>query len=1345
MSGLFGGGVKSNVPRLSSMQISTSVLAKPIPIVYGRQRVAVNLLDYTDFWSVAQQSSGGGKGGGKQTTGYTYYANLLFALCEGPVSAVLSVWSGKTKYPAGTTSTVTLPFNESYQVNATTSAFNTQNIPIAATYTLTAWISDTGVRAGGAGQPYTLVEGTDFTHIGGTTGFTIQPAFWTKLSATGLFTQQTVIGITYGFAVGIGASPLANIQGTFFNGAAGQSVWSWYAGRWSTTINGALRPGSAPAYNGICYVGALSMLLDSSGGLPNISLEIDSGFNFSPSIRDANPKDVVYDLLTNPRYGANFPFWKCADWTSFSNYCIASGTFLSMVLDTQTPAADILKQIGLLTTCDYAFTDGVLKITPYADATVTGNGATFTPNLTAAYALTYDNFITDGGQSKGPLVITRKSMTERFNQVIVKFRNRLNGYADDQAEAKDEADIGMRGLVPMQEVNAQEIADPQVARNVAQMILQRAIAKSTTFTFTLPFSFCLLEPMDLVTLTDPRHSLVSKLVRITEITENKHGDLNITAEDVPFGHATAIANPTQTPLGYTINYSAPPGSVSPPVIFDAPGQMTNSGYEVWCAVAGLGSLWGACQVYLSTDGTTYKQVGTTRAARYGSLYASVPAGTDPDTTDTFSVDLTTSGAALTGGSTNDADLSNTLCWVDGELIAYSTANLVSTSKYTLTGYTRRGIEGTPNAAHSNGAGFARLDANIFKLPYDPSLVGKTIYLKFPSVNIYGGGVENITTLPAYSYAIGGPIGAPANLTGLTATAGTDIVLLQWNPITTKNLAEYEIRMGSTWASATVVGRSRTTQFRAAPPAVGTTTYLVSAIDSSGRYSVTAASVNFTVSLPGTPAVSSSVSGANYVLTWAPVSSTFLLDHYEVRQGATWATATLLGTVAAGQSSLTYTAAARFGGSQTFLVAGVDVEGNIGAAGSAVVTVTGAPATTVNAQVIDNNVLLTWQAVAGVLPTASYEIRRGSTYAGASVVGTKSGLFTSLFETAANTYTYWVTAIDTAGNYGTPASVTATVNAPPDYVLKANYNSTFSGTLTNALLQSGALVMPVDLVTTFAAHFTTPGWAGPSAQVTAGDPIYIEPTPTTAAYDETIDYGTILASSKVSVTPTYVVNAGSPSLVTTITTYLFQNQTVTLTIATPGVVNWTAHGLADGQPISFATTGTLPTGLVAGTTYYVKTPLANSFNVAATPGGAAIAFSGAQSGTQTASDPGTVFTAGATQVYATNFRYFKVHLAVTGTGVDILTLTSLNIRLDVKLRSDGGSITWNGNPTTVTFAVPFINVTGITLTPMTNANIVAVTDFVSVANPTTFKVYLYTASTGAVPAGPITVGWQAKGY
>jgi len=81
-------------------------------------------------------------------------------------------------------------------------------------------------------------------------------------------------------------------------------------------------------------------------------------------------------------------------------------------------------------------------------------------------------------------------------------------------------------------------------------------------------------------------------------------------------------------------------------------------------------------------------------------------------------------------------------------------------------------------------------------------------------------------------------------------------------------------------------------------------------------------------------------------------------------------------------------------------------------------------------------------------------------------------------------------------------------------------------------------------------------------------------------------------------------------------------TVSISNAEPAVVSWAGHGLLVGQPVVFSTTGSLPTGLTAGTVYYVVSGglTADAFSVAATPGGAAIDTSGAGSGTHTAVAP-----------------------------------------------------------------------------------------------------------------------------
>lgn len=84
----------------------------------------------------------------------------------------------------------------------------------------------------------------------------------------------------------------------------------------------------------------------------------------------------------------------------------------------------------------------------------------------------------------------------------------------------------------------------------------------------------------------------------------------------------------------------------------------------------------------------------------------------------------------------------------------------------------------------------------------------------------------------------------------------------------------------------------------------------------------------------------------------------------------------------------------------------------------------------------------------------------------------------------------------------------------------------------------------------------------------------------------------------------------------------ESNEVTMTIASPAVVTWnkrgTGHGLVAGSPFKFSTTGALPTGVTAGTQYYVIATgiTATTFQFSTTNGGSAVNTSGSQSGTHT---------------------------------------------------------------------------------------------------------------------------------
>ena len=289
----------------------------------------------------------------------------------------------------------------------------------------------------------------------------------------------------------------------------------------------------------------------------------------------------------------------------------------------------------------------------------------------------------------------------------------------------------------------------------------------------------------------------------------------------------------------------------------------------------------------------------------------------------------------------------------------------------------------------------------------------------------------------------------------------------------------------------------------------------------------------TVEVPIAPTVTTEFDGEQVLLTWLVPSGSLPVERYEVYDTSI-SPAALLATLyaTAFRTKVTWL-------NKNLLVRAVDSAGNFGAVRTVPVNITTGQVVNLTTEVIDNNVLFRWANNPGSLPIATYDLRRGPVWATADDIGRKDGGFTTVFEApqSQTIYTYWLTAIDTAGNYGTPVSVTATVNVPPDYVLATNFISTFTGTRVSAATDGQVLALPVDNVQTWQDHFTSRSWASPQAQVTAGYPIFIQPGNLSGYYEEVFDYGATLAAMKIGVTYREIDVAGTVSTAVTITTAL----------------------------------------------------------------------------------------------------------------------------------------------------------------------------------------------------------------
>lgn len=675
--------ISNSEQRILSLQVQQSSQGLTLPVVYGRARVAGNLIWYGDFVTIEHKTTTrqGGKGGGgvkQEYISYTYEAAVMMALCEGEIKGIGRIWRDKEKFE----SLSQLRLN---------------------------------LARGGDEQPT-----------------------WTHL-------QQ----------------PKHQAQ----------------------AIN----------YSGTAYIYSPNYELTKSAQIYQHNFEVIGKMGYSSSIPDANPSEIIRDMLTNQNYGCGFPAENLGDTDVYGVYCRAAGIFLSPVYSEQTEAQQNISELLEQTNSAAVFSQGRLKIVPYGDVMLSGNGAVYVPNLTPVYDLTDDDFIVSGAQD--PLRVERKTNADAYNQIQVEYLDRANDYNIAVAEVKDQANIEQYGLRPKDAVKMHGICDAKVANHVAQLLLQRALYVRNEYEFKLGWKYCLLEPMDLVTLTDEGLGLNKTPVRIIEIEEDEEGVLTVKAEDFPMGAATATAYPTQPSLGYSADYNKSPGNAHAPVVFEAPLQLTGGEPQIWLATAG-GDMWGGAEVWISTDGDSYTRIGATnKKARFGSLSAPLASGAVFDRANTLNVEI--SAGQMTGGTEQDSRDLLTLCYVDGEFLAYETAELKGVGRYTL-GNLTRGAYGSTIDAHAAGRQFVRVDEALFKYAVPANWVGRTVWVKLVSFNVFGSGAQELAEVPAYSYTIkGAPLGQIQNLRLTSSWAYGKEAVIAWDKLGGADTYDVEVYAGNT--------------------------------------------------------------------------------------------------------------------------------------------------------------------------------------------------------------------------------------------------------------------------------------------------------------------------------------------------------------------------------------------------------------------------------------------------------------------------------------------------------------------------------------------------------------------
>jgi hypothetical protein len=809
---------KNDKPEYTALQLQTSASIMAIPICWGTNRIAPNVVFYGNFWAENVPHGKGGKGGMGGQGAKDYHADLALALCEGPIQRTNRVWKDRLIF--GTFGDVILIWDQTdngvdplfvfngTQDQTTWGYFAALYPGNAMAYPSTAYLA---AASFGLGESATIglfnVEVVGVLAGTGSNGADADPGqvindFLTNQQYGAQFDPALLDTTTllspggngatvsdYCHAMGIQFSPLLTDQ------EQGSSILT----RWLQIANtAAVWSGQklkfVPYGDQVVASGVHTATITEA--IPQNPDNIPGGFGYG--FIDVGSAGVFVSDL-GVKYATNY-----------------YGIQMVYVGATIPPGPGFYGRIG--STYYFSQIDIGQPVTISFQYSTTGG---YAPNLTPLYVLNDDDYV-DEGQDADPITVDRVDPYSLPTIQRIEVSSRSNNYASIPVEARDQSQIEIFGPRIGTSISAREICDEiVVGPTVAQAILQRQLYVRAHYTFKSDWTLCLLDPMDIIALNDATLMLEDWPVRIVSIEEDDNGYLEFKCEELIFGISTPPLYNSATTSSIVVNRAQAVYSVNaPPLIYQPPNGYTGGGQQVMLGASGalpsgqVDPNWGGANIWASVDGASYAQIAEVLGQTpQGYLTASCPgAASGWDATSTLSVDLTESGGTLSSSTQAAAMAAASLCLVDGELLAFATATLVTTNKYNLTGLAR-GLFGTSGVAHGPGASFTYLSTSAVLTQAIPAQwVGQTIYLKFQSFNIFGQAGQDLSACavyifdpisPPYVPPTGGPPVTPTPPPGSTTSTGDNLPVGSQHPIIVQ-LSSGNLDLGSVVGALTLM-------------------------------------------------------------------------------------------------------------------------------------------------------------------------------------------------------------------------------------------------------------------------------------------------------------------------------------------------------------------------------------------------------------------------------------------------------------------------------------------------------------------------------------------------------------
>lgn len=459
----------------------------------------------------------------------------------------------------------------------------------------------------------------------------------------------------------------------------------------------------------------------------------------------------------------------------------ANGISASMCIDAQRSAKDIMDELLAIGNSAGVYSGDILKIIGYDEISMAGNGAVYVaPTSTGPVAnLTDKDYATQDDPRVAPVKFTRKARTDCDNVFAIEFVDRTLDYAHNVTSFPVQKSVALYGPRKGGTLSAEDLGrdipsgakaylsltSAAAAQAIASILAKRSAAGVNEYEFELKQEWLPLEAMDLVTLTDSRLGLNQKAVRLTSVKETSKRTLLCTADEFIYGLNHPSLKETTATTGSSSPSSIDPGMVNVPIIFQPPVEMLPPGSppQIWILVSGADPQFGGSLGFLSVDGGVSYPIalGSIAPATTGDLTADYPNNTDPDTSDTLSVNLTESNGALASQSQQIADGFLDPVYLGGnysgmaytafEVVCPTVATLTSAFNYDLTTYIRRAVQGTTAMDHPIGSRFGVISGAVLKIDLNPQWIGTTLYFKFIAFNLTGGQSNDLSNVVAYPY------------------------------------------------------------------------------------------------------------------------------------------------------------------------------------------------------------------------------------------------------------------------------------------------------------------------------------------------------------------------------------------------------------------------------------------------------------------------------------------------------------------------------------------------------------------------------------------------------------------